>query len=119
MFNIYFLFIFQGTANKANKNKRKKKKKKAARQKRREEAKKKDDDATASGQDDGKKSSDKENEKEVEIEWVCHFILFFLYIFRSLNEFLLHECGSCYNCNDFYIIQKYSCIVPLFGDYRT
>ncbi|XP_049704887.2 splicing factor 3B subunit 2 [Helicoverpa armigera] len=65
----------EGQANKANKNKRKKKKKKAAKQKRREESKKKDED-TASSQEDGKKSSDKENEKEVEIEYVQENIQF-------------------------------------------
>ncbi|XP_026743338.1 splicing factor 3B subunit 2 [Trichoplusia ni] len=66
----------EGIANKANKNKRKKKKKKAAKQKRREEAKKKDDDQSTGSQEDVKKSSDKENDKEAEIEYVQENIQF-------------------------------------------
>lgn len=61
------IFLSQKGANKINKNKRKKKKKKAARQKRREELSKKDLQAEKIT-DAGKKTSDKENEKEVEIE---------------------------------------------------
>ncbi|XP_068618896.1 splicing factor 3B subunit 2 [Battus philenor] len=64
----------EGQANKASKNKRKKKKKKAARQKRHEN--KKDEEQKSEQQDGAKKSSDKENEKEVEIEYVQENIQF-------------------------------------------
>ncbi|XP_048486036.1 splicing factor 3B subunit 2 isoform X4 [Plutella xylostella] len=61
-------------ANKATKNKRKKKKKKAAKQKRKEEALKKQVDLNTS--DTSKNSSDKENVKEAEIEYVQESIAF-------------------------------------------
>ncbi|XP_059053393.1 splicing factor 3B subunit 2-like [Achroia grisella] len=62
--------------NKANKNKRKKKKKKAAKLKRKEDAKKKDADSGTTSQDEAKKSSDKENNKEADIEYVQENIQF-------------------------------------------
>ncbi|XP_063831245.1 splicing factor 3B subunit 2 [Ostrinia nubilalis] len=63
--------ISKPEASKATKNKRKKKKKKEAKQKRKEEAKKNLD-----NKDDIKKLSDKENEKEAEIEYVQENIQF-------------------------------------------
>ncbi|KPI92199.1 Splicing factor 3B subunit 2 [Papilio xuthus] len=60
--------------NKSNKNKRKKKKKKAARQKRNET--KKVDEEQKNEKQDAKSSSDKENEKAVEIEYVQENIQF-------------------------------------------
>ncbi|CAB3249351.1 unnamed protein product [Arctia plantaginis] len=66
----------EAQANRASKNKRKKKKKKEAKQKRRDQSKKRVDGETGTNHDESKKSSDKENEKEADIEYVQESIQF-------------------------------------------